>query len=413
MHHSWWNDPLMVIGLHEYRPICRFEASAVKAMRPNPHTWLLCPVNFWILYTLPFTILVVLCPNTLLSLLRCDVYHGVEVDILEDERLEQCLLHARHPGIIVPILSSRRILSFSVIRLCSWMYWHGIAAAAAAAAAAFRGSQVLPASWRQRFPDARLKIHLRFNVVRILCTILVLFHGWLGRFAKVFFLFAQWWTIIHNPRFVKTQIRHSGIFNDGTCTGGWFWLHSRNISLMTTVNHFGNDCPNLKFLPLFPLHRSSLEVRVQLIHLGFIISTLEIALAKISRMYLYWCPHLRLLSRTFSGMYSYFWMWRMSINATKWTSLTLCFCVPSLWPPFIPFPLSPFHLEPTLFGMKYLLFVLLGFPRHASLRDRSPESSEPYVTLDSRSSLIRTTFGFHASFFSVSHLRASRTPLFF
>ena len=27
-------------------------------------------------------------------------------------------------------------------------------------------------------------------------------------------------------------------------------------------------------------------------------------------------------------------------------------------------------------------FVLLGFPRHASLRDRSPESFEPYVTLD-------------------------------
>ena len=46
MHHSWWNDPLMVFGLHEYRPICRFEASAVKAMRPNPHTCILCPVIF-------------------------------------------------------------------------------------------------------------------------------------------------------------------------------------------------------------------------------------------------------------------------------------------------------------------------------------------------------------------------------
>ena len=31
------------------------------------------------------------------------------------------------------------------------------------------------------------------------------------------------------------------------------------------------------------------------------------------------------------------------------------------------FPLSPFHLEPTLLGMKDLLFILLGFPRHASL----------------------------------------------
>ena len=39
--------------------------------------------------------------------------------------------------------------------------------------------------------------------------------------------------------------------------------------------------------------------------------------------------------------------------------------------PFLPFPLSPLHLESTLLGMKDLFFILLGFPRHASLRDRS------------------------------------------
>ena len=37
------------------------------------------------------------------------------------------------------------------------------------------------------------------------------------------------------------------------------------------------------FLPLFLLHRSSVEVRVQLLQLGLIISTLEIALANIPR----------------------------------------------------------------------------------------------------------------------------------
>ena len=31
---SSWNNPLMVFGLHECRPIYRLEASAVKAMRP-------------------------------------------------------------------------------------------------------------------------------------------------------------------------------------------------------------------------------------------------------------------------------------------------------------------------------------------------------------------------------------------
>ena len=65
----------MVFGLLEYRQIYRFEASPVKAMRP-------------ILTRILFPMLEVYRPNTLLSLLHCDVYHGVEVDILEDESLE-------------------------------------------------------------------------------------------------------------------------------------------------------------------------------------------------------------------------------------------------------------------------------------------------------------------------------------
>ena len=73
----------------------------------------------------------------------------------------ECFLLVCHPGILVLSLSSRRILSFSVIGLCSRMYWHGIAAAAAAAA--FRGGRVLPASWRQRFPDARWKVWPSFQ----------------------------------------------------------------------------------------------------------------------------------------------------------------------------------------------------------------------------------------------------------
>ena len=50
---------------------------------------------------------------------------------------------------------------------------------------------------------------------------------------------------------------------------------------MRTVNHFVNECTNLNCLPSFLLHRSFLEVRVPLIHLALIISTLEIALANI------------------------------------------------------------------------------------------------------------------------------------
>ena len=55
------------------------------------------------------------------------------------------------------------------LRLWSWMYWHRIAAAVAAAA--FEEAGFLPASW-QRFPGVRLKIHLRFNIIRILWDIL-------------------------------------------------------------------------------------------------------------------------------------------------------------------------------------------------------------------------------------------------
>ena len=136
---------------------------------------------------------------------------------------------------------------------------------------------------------------------------------------------------------------------------------------MTTVDHFVNDCPNFsKF------------------------------------------PHLRLFLRTFSGMYLYFGCGGCSSMQQSELSLPFVFvCLLCDLLSFFSHCLT-FHLELTLFGMKDFLFVLLGFPRHASLRDRSPESSEQYVTLDSRISLIRTTFAVRTSFITGSHLRVSR-----
>ena len=58
--------------------IYRFEAFAVKATRPI----------VGILYTPSSSILEEKYPNTLLSLIHCDVHHGVEADVLEDERFE-------------------------------------------------------------------------------------------------------------------------------------------------------------------------------------------------------------------------------------------------------------------------------------------------------------------------------------
>ena len=153
IHLSLWNHPLMVFGSHEYRPIYRIEASAAKAMRPILTRELLFPINSW------------------------DFVHAQYV------ALASSLWRLCHPGIIVLILSSRRILSFSLIWLCSRMYWRRIAAAAAAAAA-FRSGWGLPASWMQRFPDASLKIHLRFNVVRISRALLVIFQHRLSKFSS-------------------------------------------------------------------------------------------------------------------------------------------------------------------------------------------------------------------------------------
>ena len=59
----------MVFGLHEYRPIYRFKVSAVKPMR--------------LILTREFSFQLIL-----LSLLHCDVDHGVDVNILEDESFE-------------------------------------------------------------------------------------------------------------------------------------------------------------------------------------------------------------------------------------------------------------------------------------------------------------------------------------
>ena len=67
----------------------------------------------------------------------CEVYHGVQVDMLEDENLGVMSSPHMSSRNHSPIFSSRRILSFSVIWLCSQMYWYGIAAAAAAARRCF------------------------------------------------------------------------------------------------------------------------------------------------------------------------------------------------------------------------------------------------------------------------------------
>ena len=157
----------IIISACGLRIIYRFEASAVKAMRP------ILKRGF------SFQLILGFCTLTRSQYwkynipIRCSRFFSVTSTMCRSRHTWRW--GSRRNVFCTSVI--RRVPSFCVIWLCSRVYWHGIAAAAAAAAAAFRGGRVLPASWRKRFPDARLKIHLRFNVVWILWTILVIFHG--------------------------------------------------------------------------------------------------------------------------------------------------------------------------------------------------------------------------------------------
>ena len=115
------------------------------------------------------------------------------------------------------------------------------------------------------FPKHARRFDLRFNVVRILRTLPVIFQGSLGRFEthfiEVLFLFlVQWWTVIHDPRLVRIHVGYSGALSDGTCTGRWLWIRDCNFSFVSIANHLVNDCKKIRlFCPYSLLHRSPLS----------------------------------------------------------------------------------------------------------------------------------------------------------
>ena len=165
-------------------------------------------------------------------------------------------------------------------------YWHTIAAAATAAAAAFRGSRVLPASWKQPFPDARLKIIFVWTLFEY-CEPCTWFstkclddsgHTLLQKWTVVAFILVCWWGQVLQ-RIFHFDIALSNILQD--------------VPVLSNVA----DVHNIV------------------------------------------------------------------------------------------------DLESTLFCVQDLLIILLGFPRHAFLKDRSPEFSLSHVTFDSGSSLIKTIIG--------------------
>ena len=175
-----------------------------KGTATNPHTWILFPIlgfcklsrsQYWKFY-IPircsrfFTVTSIMVSNW--TYLKMRVSNN------------KYLLHVCHPGI-----SPNSVLSKDSFLLCSWTVSSDVLTQDCGCRRCCRCcfSRGLNASWRQRFPMHARKIDLRVNVVRILWTWLVIFHGRLGRFEasiiEFLFLLAQFWTVTHHPRIIK------------------------------------------------------------------------------------------------------------------------------------------------------------------------------------------------------------------
>ena len=164
---------------------------------------------------------------------------------------------------------------------------------------------------------------------------------------------------------------------------------------MITVNHFVNDCPNFKFLPLFPLRRSSLEVRVQILHLG------------LKNVYTWACSceHFPGCTRTF---------WCGECPSMHQSGLSFPFVLPSLWPPFFLFHCRLFIWNQHCLRWK-TFFWYFSVSRGMRLW-KTDLSQHPYficvytsrIRVYTRDSLSRSS-GVCTSFFPGSHLSVSRT----
>ena len=113
-------------------------------------------------------------------------------------------LRVCHPQIVFPNSVISKNFFLHINGLHSRMLFSRIAAVAAAA---FEEAGIFPLCGDNGFPMRARKFDLRFNVVRIFRTILVIFHGRLGRvevlvIEVLFFLAQSFWTVIHHPRII-------------------------------------------------------------------------------------------------------------------------------------------------------------------------------------------------------------------
>ena len=225
--------------------------------------------------------------------------------------------------------------------------WRIAAAGAAAAAAAFEEAGIFPLCGGNGFPMHARRFDLRCNVVRILWTILVVFHGGLGRFevhiVEVLFLLAQFL----NRNSPSTNFQHSS-------------ENSREYSMMVFVlgywfsrELFGNEIMLLSRLMSFSITNFSC-VRESLMTKIFS----YVHIRQVQNYFLTWGNNIVLSNSPRECTYT-----SELVDVHQCNKVDFPCCCAAVWHSFIPCPLLPLHLESTLLGVKDLLFTLLGFPR--------------------------------------------------
>ena len=263
--------------------------------------------------------------------------------------------------------------------------WRIVAAVAAAAAAAFEEARIFPLLWRQRFPDAHLKIWPSFQLCSNLVNHTRDVHGRLGRF-EVHYRSSLPSCAILNRNSPSTNYQHSSgnspeysmmvlVLGDNF----EFFLHffigqeSTYFFLFVGVSHelFGKEMMLLPRLMSFSITIFHLcENHKKKLYLCTTSSS--------SKLFLTWGNNV-VLSNSLRECTCTIEL----ADVHQWNKVDFpCCCFVCLYiTSFHSFSTAAFTSGINIAWGERSFAHTLDFLRQASLKDRSPELSEPFVTL--------------------------------
>ena len=275
----------------------------------------------------------------------------------------ECLLHVCHLEIAVPnSVLSMDFFFFSGLLLSRTQSMKDCCYCCRCRRCCFRGSGIFPLCGCNGFPMHAGRFDLRFNVVRILWTLLVIFHGGIGRFEihiiEVLFLLAQFWTVISHPRIIKIRscnfYGHTGQ-NCSPQNPQWSKRSERYGLPLNSVTKFSS------VRDLLTIKKSSLMYKFFR-----------------HKLFLTWGNN-NVLSNTSRKCTCTFEL--VDVHQCNTVDFPCGSFVCLLKTSFHSFFTAAFASGINIAWGERPFAHTLDFPRQASLRDRSPELSEPFVTL--------------------------------